>query len=413
MDADAPSAAAEFARRRRLLDSKKHPGTRRGGDLDARDDRDALDAAARVEEERRRGDRDALDAETARVEEERRRGDRDALDAETARVEEERRRGDRDARDAEAARVEEERRGGDPTATPSTPSTPKPQEWKKHEGGVSSAKAAPIPGTTSAAPTSGSASSAVSGGASSEVGLEELPATGPSTLWNGMIHPLLNMRFAGIAWYQGEANFADPPSYACHFPAFVKDARLKFGNPGMSFAFVQLAGYQLHDWSEIRNAQMTALKLPGVTFATALDLGDPSSPWDPVHSRRKQEVGRRLAMAAIFLRYGSWGGLHHHGPTFAPQRPIPVAFGEAGAGVPGGVRLATVDGNAAARAPGRCTRRGRRGASSRARGSAAGRARSKSRRTRFRSGTGWRTASSPRGAPTAKARWCCSRAGSG
>ena len=233
------------------------------------------------------------------------------------------------------------------TATPSTPSTPKPQEWKKHEGGVN-AKAAPIPGTTSAAPTSGSASSAVSGGASSEVGLEELPATGPSTLWNGMIHPLLNMRFAGIAWYQGEANFADPPSYACHFPAFVKDARLKFGNPGMSFAFVQLAGYQLHDWSEIRNAQMTALKLPGVTFATALDLGDPSSPWDPVHSRRKQEVGRRLAMAAIFLRYGSWGGLHHHGPTFAPQRPIPVAFGEAGAGVPGGVRLATVDGNGGA-----------------------------------------------------------------
>ncbi len=26
----------------------------------------------------------------------------------------------------------------------------------------------------------------------------------PSVLWNAMIHPLLNMRFAGAAWYQGE-----------------------------------------------------------------------------------------------------------------------------------------------------------------------------------------------------------------
>jgi len=44
---------------------------------------------------------------------------------------------------------------------------------------------------------------------------------GPSTIWNGMIYPLRKFRFAGVAWYQGESNFADPTKYACLFPATI------------------------------------------------------------------------------------------------------------------------------------------------------------------------------------------------
>ena len=47
---------------------------------------------------------------------------------------------------------------------------------------------------------------------------------GPSTIWNGMIYPLRKFRFAGVAWYQGESNFADPTKYACLFPATITGA---------------------------------------------------------------------------------------------------------------------------------------------------------------------------------------------
>ena len=48
---------------------------------------------------------------------------------------------------------------------------------------------------------------------------------------------------------------------------------------------------------------MTATKLPKVGYATAIDLGDPTSPFHPVHPRRKQEVGRRLALAVRRIQY--------------------------------------------------------------------------------------------------------------
>lgn len=38
---------------------------------------------------------------------------------------------------------------------------------------------------------------------------------GASQLWNGMIYPIVHMRFAAAFWYQGEANAGNPPSYAC------------------------------------------------------------------------------------------------------------------------------------------------------------------------------------------------------
>ena len=149
---------------------------------------------------------------------------------------------------------------------------------------------------------------------------------GPSTIWNGMIYPISKFRFAGVAWYQGESNFADPLKYSCLFPATITAWRAGFENPSMSWAFVQLHAYNLHDWSEFRNAQALATrKLPGVVMASAIDLGDPTSPLDPIHPRYKQEVGRRLAQAAIASRYSDYGGVHYSGPRFRDVQPIAVA----------------------------------------------------------------------------------------
>ena len=144
------------------------------------------------------------------------------------------------------------------------------------------------------------------------------PVFAPSALWNGMIAPLLNTRLKGVAWYQGEANWATPESYACRFPAMIADWRARFASPRMPFVFVQLAAYPKRDYSHLRGAQtFLTSTMEAVAYAVAADLGDPLSPWDCVHPRRKREVGRRLALAARGIERGG----RIRGPEFIPEAP--------------------------------------------------------------------------------------------
>jgi len=145
--------------------------------------------------------------------------------------------------------------------------------------------------------------------------LADEPNPGPSQLWNAMIYPLLPMRFTAAIWYQGEANAGNPAGYACRFPAMIADWRRKFGLPSLGFFYVQLAAFH-SDYSLIRAAQGAALQLPGVGMAVAIDLGDPTSPYGSIHPRRKQEVGRRLALAARAIQYGH-GTLVYRGPVLS------------------------------------------------------------------------------------------------
>jgi sialate O-acetylesterase len=107
------------------------------------------------------------------------------------------------------------------------------------------------------------------------------------SVWNGMIYPLLPMRFHGVVFYQGESNSLSgcPSAYACMFPALVADWRSKFGLPDLFFDFVQLAAYGWHDYTHLRQAQLAALQLPNVGMATAVDLGDMKSPNGGIHPR--------------------------------------------------------------------------------------------------------------------------------
>ena len=61
---------------------------------------------------------------------------------------------------------------------------------------------------------------------------------------------------------------------------------------------------------------MAALKLPKVGYAVAIDIGDAHSPVNPIHPRRKQEVGRRLALSAAKIQYGD-ASVVSTGPVFA------------------------------------------------------------------------------------------------
>jgi sialate O-acetylesterase len=124
---------------------------------------------------------------------------------------------------------------------------------------------------------------------------------------NGMIYPLLNMRFAGAAWYQGEANSQYPVPYECQFPAMITDWRAKFGLE-LPFFFVQLAPFIPADgavgqFPALRWAQQSALALDNTGMAVAADLGDPGSPYSSIHPRLKQEVGFRLMAQVLPVMY--------------------------------------------------------------------------------------------------------------
>ena len=133
---------------------------------------------------------------------------------------------------------------------------------------------------------------------------------GSGTIWNGMIAPLAKMRFAGVVWYQGESNAPDGHDYNCLFPAMIADWRKKFEAPAMPFYWVVLAPcyghHECRPFVTTRAAQLpgsAAMTLPSTAYAVAVDLGDPDSPASSVHSRRKQEVGRRLALQALRMHY--------------------------------------------------------------------------------------------------------------
>jgi sialate O-acetylesterase len=132
----------------------------------------------------------------------------------------------------------------------------------------------------------------------------------PSALWNAMIHPLLNVNIKGFLWYQGEANWQKPEKYKCSFTEMINDYRLKWKIGYFEFYFVQLAAYKDPDgdpmnFKAIRLAQTVVLRLPNTGMATAVDLGDPESPFHPIHPRNKQEVAHRLFVIAAHFLYKS------------------------------------------------------------------------------------------------------------
>jgi len=131
----------------------------------------------------------------------------------------------------------------------------------------------------------------------------------PTQLWNAMIVPILPMTITGAIWYQGESNAGQPNYYACAFPAMISDWRERWGGEtkkDFGFYFVQLAPWKSTGDGEplTRLAQLYATKLPNVGVATAIDVGDPTSPFGDIHPRNKQIVGDRLYLISRALTYG-------------------------------------------------------------------------------------------------------------
>jgi len=124
---------------------------------------------------------------------------------------------------------------------------------------------------------------------------------GVSTLYNGMLAPMGPYAYSGLAWYQGETNVGRDQTYAALQTAFVAERRAGM-SPDMPVVIAQLASYGAYattpgafGTAALREAQRRAVVAdPHAGLAVTTDIGDPFD----IHPANKQEVGRRLALAA-------------------------------------------------------------------------------------------------------------------
>jgi sialate O-acetylesterase len=166
----------------------------------------------------------------------------------------------------------------------------------------------------------------------------------PAGLFNGMIEPLIPYGIRGVIWYQGESNAGRAYQYRKLFPVMIQDWRRVWGQGDFPFLFVQLAGFMQNSapntaWAELREAQLMTLSLPKTGMAVAADIGEPYD----IHPRNKQEVGRRLALAAQAIAYGK--NVTYSGPIYESKslqgNKIRLRFKHASGGLvaKGGERL--------------------------------------------------------------------------
>lgn len=153
----------------------------------------------------------------------------------------------------------------------------------------------------------------------------------PSDLFSNMIYPLMRLRFSAIVWMHGASDtgkidaYLGPNYYACALPAMIRDWRLKFAQGDLPFVVVELPAYcNERDWATfhtfcdqpqsilsdreyhlpaMRMAQAAAEKLPEVYMVTTMDLGSMHPMGGSIHSDRKEELGKRVALAALAAVY--------------------------------------------------------------------------------------------------------------
>jgi sialate O-acetylesterase len=133
------------------------------------------------------------------------------------------------------------------------------------------------------------------------------PMHGVGLQYGGMIAPIGPYGVKAAVWYQGESNIYFAQHYQALLTAMMADWRKQFG-AGLPFLIVQIPDYGPTPtepveslWSDVREAQRRAAEAdPHAALVVTIDIGDPKL----LHPANKQEVGRRLSIAARHLLYG-------------------------------------------------------------------------------------------------------------
>ena len=128
-----------------------------------------------------------------------------------------------------------------------------------------------------------------------------------SSIYDGMIAPLIPFRLRGAFWYQGESNEARAEQYGLLLPTMIKAWRERWGDD-FPFGIVQLPNYrdQKPDpadeaWSHVREAQRrTALSTPKTGLIVIIDIGEARD----IHPKNKLDLGKRMSQWALGEVYG-------------------------------------------------------------------------------------------------------------
>ncbi len=126
----------------------------------------------------------------------------------------------------------------------------------------------------------------------------------PCLGYNGMIAPLIGMRFRGMVWYQGETNTSDAAYYCRELTKLIETYREKFLSPLLSVTIVELpksTADRAEKWALVRAAQKEAARtLENVVLSISIDLGYAAD----IHPREKTEYARRAAEATLAGFFG-------------------------------------------------------------------------------------------------------------
>ena len=133
------------------------------------------------------------------------------------------------------------------------------------------------------------------------------PMHGLGLQYGGMIAPIGPYGVKAAIWYQGEFNIYFAPQYQAVLAAMMADWRKQFG-ASLPFLIVQIPDYGPTPteptqslWSDVREAQRRAAEADAhAALVVTIDIGDPKL----LHPANKQEIGRRLSIAARHLVYG-------------------------------------------------------------------------------------------------------------
>ena len=148
------------------------------------------------------------------------------------------------------------------------------------------------------------------------------PSKNPSWCYNAMIHPLVDYRIAGVAWYQGESNCQRASHYYEALKTMIKSWRTEFKSQNLPFFVIQLPAYDYslsqqekgdnYSAATLREAQLKVSKeLTNCRLVITLDVGDIKD----IHPTNKKIVGERLAKMVLNEYYG-FKDLAYAGPQF-------------------------------------------------------------------------------------------------
>lgn len=144
-----------------------------------------------------------------------------------------------------------------------------------------------------------------------------------TTLFNGMLSPVIGYGIKGAIWYQGESNRDRPFQYRNLFNKMVSSWRGLWSQGEFPFYFAQIAPFdytryhpnnylEKYNSAYLREAQLKASKeIPNSGMAVLMDVGEKNN----IHPVDKEKGGNRLAYLALAKTYGI-EGFEYESPEF-------------------------------------------------------------------------------------------------